>query len=98
MPVRLETAHLVLVQSTPLSIRFRDDEKQFDVDGAYNARYEIVKKRIDKATVKETGERPDPARYDRDCLLAAKGSGKSICGMFDFLLAGGYLTGDVGES
>ncbi len=29
------------------------DEKRFDVDGAYNARYEIVKKRIDKAYVKE---------------------------------------------
>ena len=33
------------------AIRFRLDEKRFDVDGAYNARYEIVKKRIDKATV-----------------------------------------------
>jgi hypothetical protein len=34
----LETAHLILVQSTPLSIRFRPDEKQFDVDGTYNIR------------------------------------------------------------
>ncbi len=33
------------------------DEKIFDVDGAYNVRYEILKKRIDKATVKGTGER-----------------------------------------
>ena len=33
------------------------DEKQFDVDGAYNVRYEILKKRIDKAVVKGTGER-----------------------------------------
>jgi hypothetical protein len=33
------------------------EEKKFDVDGAYNARYEIIKKRIDKASVKETGER-----------------------------------------
>ena len=33
------------------------EEKKFDVDGAYNARYEIIKKRIDKAIVKETGER-----------------------------------------
>jgi hypothetical protein len=33
------------------------DEKQFEVDGAYNVRYEILKKRIDKAVIKGTGER-----------------------------------------
>ena len=27
------------------------------MDGAYNIRYEIIKKRIDKATVENTGER-----------------------------------------
>lgn len=53
----LETAHLVLVQDTPLSIRFRFDEKKFDVDGAYNIRYEIMKKRIDKAEIKGKEER-----------------------------------------
>jgi GAF domain len=53
----LDTTHLVLVQQAPLAIRFRFDEKRFDVDGAYNARYEIVKKRIDKATVRDGAER-----------------------------------------
>jgi GAF domain len=53
----LDTTHLVLVQHAPLAIRFRFDEKRFDVDGAYNARYEIVKKRIDKATVRDGAER-----------------------------------------
>jgi len=57
LPLPLETAHLILVQNTPLSIRFRPDEKLFDVDGTYNVRYEIIKKRIDKALVKGTGER-----------------------------------------
>jgi hypothetical protein len=33
------------------------EEKKFDVDGAYNVRYEIIKKRIDKAHVKEGNER-----------------------------------------
>ena len=33
------------------------DEKKFDVDGAYNVRYEILKKRIDKATIKGTENR-----------------------------------------
>jgi len=57
LPVPLSTTHLILVQSNPLSIRFRIDEKKFDVDGAYNIRYEIVKKRIDKALIKGTDER-----------------------------------------
>jgi hypothetical protein len=53
----LDITQLVLVHDQPLSIRFRPDEKQFDVDGAYDIRYEIVKKRIDKALIKNTGER-----------------------------------------
>ncbi len=53
----LETTSLILVQHAPLSIRFRFDEKRFDVDGAYNVRYEIMKKRIDKAVVRGTTER-----------------------------------------
>ncbi len=53
----LEVASLILVHSNPLSIKFRMDEKRFDVDGAYNIRYEIIKKRIDKALIKNTDER-----------------------------------------
>jgi GAF domain-containing protein len=57
LKVPLETSHLILVQNTPMSIRFRFDEKKFDVDGTYNLRYEILKKRIDKALIKGTNER-----------------------------------------
>ena len=56
-PVKLDVASMVLVFNQPLSISFRMDEKQFDVDGTYNARYEIVKKRVDKAYIKGTTER-----------------------------------------
>jgi hypothetical protein len=55
--VKLDVASMILVFSQPLSISFRMDEKQFDVDGTYNARYEIVKKRVDKAYIKGTTER-----------------------------------------
>ena len=57
LKVSLDITQLILVHDQPLSIRFRPDEKQFDVDGAYDIRYEIIKKRIDKAFVKNTGER-----------------------------------------
>lgn len=53
----LQIASLILVHSNPLAIKFRMDEKKFDVDGAYNIRYEIIKKRIDKAHIKGSDER-----------------------------------------
>ena len=57
LPMPLQITHLILVQHASLSIRFRFDEKRFDVDGAYDIRYEIVKKRIDKALVRGSSER-----------------------------------------
>lgn len=57
LKISLYTAQLIFAYSSPLSIRFRMDEKQFDVDGAYNIRFELLKKRIDKSTIKGTNER-----------------------------------------
>ena len=57
LPYDLDVTSLILVFSSPISIRFRMDEKRFDVDGTYNARYEVVKKRIDKSFIKGTQER-----------------------------------------
>ncbi len=57
LPTPLDVASMILVFNQPLTISFRMDEKQFDVDGTYNARYEIVKKRVDKAYVKGTTQR-----------------------------------------
>ena len=53
----LRTTQLILSHGQTLSILFRTEERKFDVDGAYNIRYEIVKKRIDKAHIKSTDER-----------------------------------------
>lgn len=55
--ISLQVTSLILVHSLPLDIKFRMDEKKFDVDGAYNIRYEIIKKRIDKSCIKGTTER-----------------------------------------
>ncbi|QHS56644.1 GAF domain-containing protein [Mucilaginibacter sp. 14171R-50] len=57
LPYPLDVTSLILAFSLPMSIRFRMDEKRFDVDGTYNARFEIVKKRIDKAFIKGTTDR-----------------------------------------
>ena len=53
----LDVASMILVFNTALAVRFRMDEKRFDVDGTYNARYEVVKKRVDKAHIKGTQQR-----------------------------------------
>jgi hypothetical protein len=53
----LKTTQLILAHHHPIDISFRKDERKFDVEGAYNIRYEVVKKRLDKALVKDTGER-----------------------------------------
>jgi len=53
----MKTTQLILAHSTPISISFRADERKFDVDGAGNIRYEIIKKRIDKVRIKNTNER-----------------------------------------
>ncbi len=57
LQIPLDTCHLILVNHSPLSIRFRYDEKRFDVDGAYDVRHEIIKSRLDKALIKGSGER-----------------------------------------
>lgn len=57
LPLPLDVASMLLVFGGSLSLRFRMDEKRFDVDGTYNARYEVVKKRVDKANIKGTNER-----------------------------------------
>ncbi|MCM5662684.1 GAF domain-containing protein [Galbibacter mesophilus] len=57
LKIPLDVSSLILVHNTPLSIKFRMDEKHFDVDGTYNARYEIIKKRIDKAHIRGTQDR-----------------------------------------
>jgi len=57
LKVPLKTTQLVLVHSQPISISFRRDERKFDVEGSYNIRYEIIKKRLDKVRIKDTNER-----------------------------------------
>jgi len=89
----IEVASLILVYSTPLAINFRMDEKRFDVEGAYNARYEIIKKRVDKANIKGTNKRiTQPGHIaiiysqEQDALDYKK--------YLDFLSSKGYVSKD----
>jgi hypothetical protein len=92
--VPLDTAHLVLMQDTPLSIRFRFDEKRFDVDGAYDVRHEIIKSRLDKALVKGTAERlTQPGKIA--IVYAHAGEAGELRRHGAFLASEGYLSPGV---
>jgi hypothetical protein len=87
--VPLDTAHLILVNHAPLSIRFR-----FDVDGAYDIRHEIIKSRIDKAMVKGRGERlTQPGKIA--VVYSQPREGREARRHMQFLASSGYLTGDL---
>ncbi len=94
LKVPFETAHLILVNHTPLSIRFRFDEKRFDVDGAYDVRQEIIKSRIDKAMVKGRAERmTQPNKIA--VIYTQPQEGREIRRYIDFLRSQGFLKGDT---
>ena len=96
LKIPLDITQLILVHDQPLSIRFRPDEKQFDVDGAYDIRYEIIKKRIDKATIKGTGQRvTQPGKiaviYNQPRIE------EEYKRYFEYLAARNVITGEVEE-
>ncbi len=96
LPQQLETTQLILLHNTPLSIRFRQDEKKFDVDGAYNMRYEIMKKRIDKSRVKDKRERITQPDAIAVVYTQAKEAAE-YREYFEFLQAAGILNPGVEE-
>jgi hypothetical protein len=96
LPLPLHATHLVLVQHAPLSIRFRFDEKRFDVDGAYDIRYEIVKKRIDKALIKGSSERvTQPGKIA--IVYGQPAEAHEYRGYVEYLRHLGYIAGEVEE-
>ncbi|WP_421808631.1 GAF domain-containing protein [Flagellimonas sp.] len=94
LPVKLDVASLVLVYSTSLAIRFRMDEKRFDVDGTYNARYEVIKKRIDKSFVKGTNERLTQ-KGKLAIVYSQRKDEKEYLRYISFLKAKGYFTNNI---
>jgi len=91
LKIPLDTCHLILVNHSPLSIRFRFDEKRFDVDGAYDVRHEIIKSRLDKALIKGSGERlTQPGKIAM--VYSNPSEGREIRQHIDFLASTGKLT------
>ncbi len=94
LPVQLDVASMILVYNTSLSIRFRMDEKRFDVDGTYNARYEVIKKRIDKSYIKGTNERLTQ-KGKLSIVYSQKKDELEYLRYIKFLKAKGYFTNNI---
>jgi GAF domain-containing protein len=94
MTVPLETTHLILAQDSTLSIRFSPDERHFEVEGAYDIRHEIIKKRIDKAIIKATSERlTQPGKIA--IVYSNRQEATEYLEYLDYLQSIGYLTDDI---
>lgn len=90
----IEIASLILVYNTPIAVHFRIDEKKFDVEGAYNARYEIIKKRVDKAHIKGTNERiTQPGNIV--IVYSQESDANEYRTYLNFLSAKGYLKDEI---
>ena len=92
--VPLQTTQLLLAHNYPISISFRPAERKFDVEGAYNIRYEIIKKRIDKVHIKDTNERltqPDKIAI----VYTLPKEGEEYLEYIEYLIEQGLLTGEV---
>jgi hypothetical protein len=90
----LHTTQLILAHSNPISISFRTDERKFDVDGAYNIRYEIIKKRIDKVRIENTNERlTQPGKLA--IVYSQPNEAREYAEYIEFLLNQGMLTGEI---
>jgi hypothetical protein len=94
LPYQLGVTSLILVFSTPIAIRFRMDEKHFDVDGAYNIRYEVIKKRIDKAHINGSDERV--TKQGKITIIYSKAEEETeYLGYISILQKAGVLADDV---
>ncbi|MFH1980403.1 MAG: GAF domain-containing protein [Pseudomonadota bacterium] len=93
LKIPLDTCHLILVNRSPLSIRFRYDEKRFDVDGAYDVRHEIVKSRLDKAVVNGGERLTQPGRIA--VVYSSPKEGREIRQHVEYLQSRGYLDDNI---
>lgn len=94
LPFPLATAQLIFAYTNSLTISFRQDEKRFEVEGAYNVRYEILKKRIDKATINDGQERLTKSGHVAIVYLQDRDR-EEYLGYLDYLRHQGMIHGEV---
>lgn len=90
----MDLTSLILVYNEPISIKFRMDEKRFDVESNDDIRFELMKKRLAKAMVKNTNERLVQANKLTIVYLNETDK-KEYLNYIGFLKNQNYLTGET---
>lgn len=85
---------LILVYNEPISIKFRMDEKRFDIEGNDDVRFELMKKRLAKAMVKNSSERLVQA-HKLTIVYLNETDKKDYLNYISFLRAHQYFTGNT---
>ncbi len=86
----LDITQLIVVQHATIALRFRTDEKRFDVDGPTGVRFEMLKKRLDKARVRRTDDRiTQPGTVT--VVYATDAEAAEYDRYADYLVAGGHV-------
>ncbi len=57
LSLSMDVSQFIVVHNKPITIRFKMNEKKFDVEENHNLEYEVIRKRIKEGLVKETRER-----------------------------------------
>ena len=90
----MDLTSLILVYNEPISIKFRMDEKRFDVESNDDIRFELMKKRLAKALVKNTSERLVQANKLTIVYLNETDKNDYL-NYIDFLKDQNYFTGET---
>jgi hypothetical protein len=96
LSVKFRVAHMILVQDSPVTIYFDYDEKKLVLQGHESSRYELLKKRIRKATIKgqdETLAKP----HTLSVVFTNDRERHEYMNYIHFLQWKGYLNNDVEE-
>lgn len=94
LPFHIDLTSLILVYNFPIDIRFRLDEKRFDVSGNSDARFQVLKKRIDKANSKNTQERIVQSEFLTVVYLNETDK-QEYLKYLNFLKVKGYFHGEI---
>lgn len=92
---QMEVTHLILVQDATVDIFHNEDtEKLFEVRGTRDTRYELVKKRIDKAVQAQSRDRiTQPGKLT--IVYSTDDEGEEYQQYFRYLLREGWIDADI---
>lgn len=95
LPYQIELTSLIFAYNYPINIHFRMDEKRFDVEGNNDIRYEVIKKRIDKAFNKHKPKERIVQQQHLTIVYLNEDDAKEYLAYLEFLQKHDYFSGPI---